>query len=264
MITLDSFQDYLSAPHVGSSHAKLALKSRQLFRDYETGVYKIAERSHHSIGRLVHMMVLEPERFAKQTVAHGPINERTGQPYGRDTQAFLKWQAENPNVTVVDHWVLTMLSRMPSSLRDLFAAGVCEQSVYQEVSRLLVKCRNDHLNGNIITDLKTCDDVDRADRDIAKWQYWFQAGWYKMVNKLETGREYQFQWVFAEKNPPYRWRLVKMDVDYQLYSDNVVDDTIAKILTARDSGTWEDDGELEVMASRPDYLTDDTDEEGDE
>jgi len=263
-----SFADYLIAPGLGSSAAKLAVTSVQLLHDYQTGIYSVGDRSHHQVGRLAHMAVLEPARFAQCIVCEGPTNERTGKPYGRDTKAFADWQAENPGKTVVDHWLVTMLSRMPVQVRDVFVGGASEVSVHHTlaVSNLDVKCRCDYLRDTTITDFKTCDNVDRAEYEITKWKYWFQLGWYRMVMRDETGKDFNFRFVFAEKKPPYRWRIVNIAVDYQMYADAQVEETLGKILAARDSGNWSDRGEVEVMASLPDYMTDDEEntDEGDE
>lgn len=266
MIIYDqTFADYLAAPGLGSSDARLATKSIQLFRDKQTGVYSVADRSHHQIGRLVHMAALEPLRFAQMCVVDGPINESTGKPYGRDTKAFQTWLLDNPGKVVVEPYIFRMIERMPQQVRDLFNGGHGEVSAHVTLpgSGLLVKCRCDHLRGSVIHDVKTCDDVDRAEYEITKWKYWFQFGWYRMVMLAETGESHPFRFVFVEKKPPHRWRIVSLDVEYQMYADAQVDDTIGKILEARDSGDWSDRGELEVMASLPDYLNDDetTDEE---
>lgn len=260
------FSDYLADDGLGSSAAKLAIKSVQLLRDYQTGIYSVAEKSHHQIGKLVHMATLEPERFRQMVTCDGPINEKTGKPYGRDTKAFADWIDANPGKIVVEQWVPLMLSRMPSQVRDIFIGGSSEVSVFQTlpVSGLQVKCRCDYLHAGTIEDLKTCDDVDRAEYEITKWKYWFQFGWYRMVMKAETGESHRFRFIFAEKKPPYRWRIVPLDVEYQMYADAMVDDTIAKILEARDSGDWSDRGEVEQMASLPDYLNETDDESEDE
>lgn len=254
-----SFDDYLSAPGIGSSAAKLVLKSVQLFRDYQTGIYTVGDKSHHQIGRLAHAAVLEPQRFAQMVVSEGPVNERTGKAYGRDTQAWAAWQAENPEKVVVDSWLLTMLERIPNEVKGLFVGGRSEVSVHHKlsVSGLDVKCRCDYLRERSILDFKTCEDVDRFDRELSKWSYWFQLGWYKMVMKAETGVDHTFRFVFAEKKPPFRWRIVPLDVEYQMYADAQVEDALGKLIEARDSGNWSDRGEVEQMASLPDYLNDD-------
>ena len=55
-----------------------------------------------STGRaLTDFLSLKPEDFlAKYVVADGPLNPKTGKPYGADTKAFIEWKAMQPKTPV--------------------------------------------------------------------------------------------------------------------------------------------------------------------
>lgn len=247
---------YHASPHLGSTTAKLALKSMQLMRDRLTGVDACPDAPHFQVGRLAHLMVLEPERFAQLVTAKGPINEKTGRHYGRDTVAFAAWQTANPGVTVVEPWLYLSLERMPHEVCELVNGGESEVSVYQHLPALGfgVKCRPDHLKGNVIVDVKTIDDVDNAERAINRFQYWFSHAWYRMAMKLETGDDFKFRLIFAEKKPPYRWRIIDLAPDFVHYADGRVEEILGKIGDAYRTGNWSDDAPVVREAQMPAYL----------
>ena len=256
--------EYHAHAALGSTTAKLALRSMRLLRDRIDGIDKVTDKPHFQIGRLAHQMILEPGRFAELVTDKGPINEKTGQPFGRGTKAFAEWQAANPGITVVEPWLYLAFERMPDEVCRLLAGGECESSVFQSFNGLEIKCRPDHLIGAVITDLKTIGDVDDAERHITRMKYWFSHAWYRMVMKLETGKPHSKRFVFVEKSPPFRWRIVNLTADYVMWADDQVDRVVGEIAHAEKTGDWADKGELEVLASMPDFLDDQPTDETDD
>lgn len=254
--------DYHASEYIGSTTAKLALKSTQLFRDKITGVYSQSDKGYFQVGRLAHLMVLEPGDFARLVTSEGPINSSTNAPYGRDTQKFAKWQADNPGLTYVEPWLHTALIRCPDAIRDMFRDGASEVSAYHDLpGGLKVKCRTDYLRGNVITDLKTINDIDDCERHISKMGYWFSHAWYRMVMKAETGITHKFRLVFMEKKAPYRWRVVDLDPSYAMYGDEKVGEIVAHLESCQSKHDWADDDELFNVVSMPDYFDETIDDE---
>jgi hypothetical protein len=249
-----SMADYHAHQAIGASTAKLALKSLQLFDDARRGVYVQADRPHFQIGTLVHMMVLEPEKFARLVTTLGPINPATGKMYGRDSLKFAAWQAENPGVVVVEQWIFLMLARMPPEVKALLKGTVSESSVFAELGGLQVKCRPDALKPGLIIDLKTCDDVDKIERDIAKLKYWFTAAWYRAVMRAATGQRHAHKFVFVEKSPPYRWRIVDLDAGYNMHGDSAVNAVVDSIYAASQAGDFSDHGDIDQMVGMPQWM----------
>lgn len=261
MIKLDmSYEEYAADPGIGSGTAKTFLTSSQLTKDALDGILNKEDRPSYQVGRLAHMMLLEPARFKRQIVTEGPINPKTGAMYGRNTLAFGAWQEQNPDLTVVEPFLYMMLDRMPPNVRVIFAdkQANAEVSIFQTLAGVRVKARLDWHRGQIITDLKTIDNVDDIDGSIRRFRYWFQAGWYRMVARAEFVQCPGWRFVFAEKRPPFRWRIVELDADYLMYADQVADDTLNGIALAQKSGDWTDKEEVLVTASRPVWSLPDT------
>lgn len=252
-----SMQDYHAHPAIGSSAAKLALKSMQLLRDHLDGLLT-KDAAPFAIGRLAHLMVLEPDRFAELTTDKGPINERTGQPYGRDTKAFAQWQADNPHITVVEPWLYVMLQRMPIEVFDALKGSVAESSHFATIAGVDFKCRPDALKDRLILDLKTCVDIDRIDRDIQRREYWFTSAFYRRVMEAATGQRHRHKFIFVEKSYPFRWRIVSLDISYIHHGDDQVDYAINKISAAQKSGDWSDHAAIEVESSMPRWMDDES------
>lgn len=267
MIIYDQPADaYHKSKEIGSTTAKTFLTSPRLFKDRIDGIDIVEDRPHFQIGRAAHLMVLEPDRFAEQVTTKGPINAKTGRPFGRDTIAFAEWQAANPGITVIEPWLYLALERMPGQVCDLIRGGRGEVSVYAPTALGFdVKARPDYLLPGVIVDLKTIDNVDQIGRSIARFKYWFSLAWYRMVLKEETGADHKFRLVFMEKKAPYRWRIVDLTPDYIAWADQQVDDTMGKMGDCYRTDDWSDQGAVEVDEQMPAYLDNDEftiDEEG--
>jgi hypothetical protein len=220
MIIYDEpIESYHSNPAWGSSQARVFARSPQESHDEWTGLKVREDRGCLQIGRLAHMMVLEPAKFAACVVSDGPINPKTGKAYGRDTNAFKAWQSENPEVIFVESWLHIMLDRMPPEIRKVFESGQPETTVRVDATDddPSMQCRTDWQRQMLtVYDLKTIDRLEKIDKDISVRQYYIQQGWYERTIMRETGqRPEQFHFIFAEKVSPWRWQLVTLDDDYR-------------------------------------------------
>lgn len=254
-------EQYHQSAAIGSSRAKLAVTSLQLFKDAQDGLVRFPDKPCYQIGRLAHMMVLEPDRFASLVVKDGPINPNTGAPYGRNTKAFAEWQADNPTAHVVETWLYTLLGRMPDEVRDIFRDGRPEVScrLTNELG-LHVQCRPDWINGTDVWDLKTIDDIADIDKAVRKYLYWFSQEWYRSVLKSATGQAHGFTFIFAEKKPPHRWRIVPLSEEYCDLSAFYVQDTMERIAEAQRTGDWRDRKSVHYECHKPEWFGIDGDE----
>ena len=250
--------EYHAAPGISSTTAKLALKSMQLLGDKLRGILPPFDSPAFQVGRLAHMMILEPERFQEQVVTSGPINEKTGKPYGRDTRAFQDWQDANPGKTVVDPWLHLALDRMPGEVSDLLTGGGAEASVFADLAcGLRVKCRPDYWRPGELFDLKTCADVDQAEKNIRTFSYWFSHAWYRMTMKQVIRKDFTMQFIFVEKSAPHRWRVVSLSPEYVEYADNRCDEMVGKISESVRTDIFDDDAPIHIEAGLPKWFAGD-------
>jgi hypothetical protein len=260
---------YHAMGSIGSTTAKLWLESPRLFKDHVVGIHKRKDSDAMSFGRAAHMRFTEADKFASLAKL-GPVNEKTGRPYGKDTLAFAAWEAINPGAIMVgpdDMQRLTyMAGRMPDQVREILRApGIAESSYFVDIHGIKAKCRPDWIKDGIVYDIKTIGNIDDYEKHISKYKYWFSHAWYRAVIKQETGASMPFKFIFAETAPPFRWRIVPIDADWIGYADAKVESVMREIAAAEISGDFADRGEVEVIASRPAWDSDDdeTDEWGD-
>lgn len=255
--------DYRKRKAIGATWAKLWLQSPQLLKDTLDGIAKRKESAAFDFGRAAHMLFLQPGLLAAR-LSDGPINDKTGKPYGADTQRFADWRATNPDAIVlspkdradIDH----MSERQPAEIAAIWKNGKAEVSLFHEIAGCPACGRIDWTDGQIIYDLKTIGSMDNAERDMSRFGYWFQAAWYRMLWKQETGKLARFVFVFAERNPPYRWQQIEMDADWLMAADAAADRVVGEIGHAITTGQWpQHDSSLKVI-SRPAWDSDDDEE----
>lgn len=119
------------------------------------------------LGTLVHLAILEPNRYAREVMVGGPVNPKTGKHYGRDTNAFAQW-AEAQMADGARQFVSDQEAAQVAAMREAFygcplAGQWVEQATAIEQARcwrdeptgLLCKARPDIEAGHIVADVKT-------------------------------------------------------------------------------------------------------------
>jgi len=166
-------------------------------------------------GAAIHMMLLEPERFKAEYIVGGPVNERTGKPFGEETKAYAEWSAAQakpvlPQATYDTGLALSQAIHADPYLGKLLATMKTEVSLQwtQAESGLLLKGRLDAVNthAGVIVDLKTCQSASaqRFGSDAYRNGYLFQAAMYAEGLKA-CGHEFKTYILAAlEKEPPYQ------------------------------------------------------------
>jgi PDDEXK-like domain of unknown function (DUF3799) len=256
----ESIHDYHRNLAVGSTLAKDARKSLQLFHDRHSGLAPAGpDKPSWQVGRIVHMRTLEPARYAECVVTRGPINPKTNKEYGRDTKAFEDWQLANPGLIMVEPYIDMMCARMPEEVKEILRDGRPEVTIRTDYSdALTIQCRPDWMRGNDDWDLKTIDDVDKWQLAVRRLSYWFSAGWYKMT-KQRTGEFNgvgEWRWIFCEKAWPYRWRLVRMSAGYIERAMDEAEKVAQRISDAMHTDDWSDADAGEIVAELPIELDD--------
>lgn len=247
---------YQADPAIGSTSAKRVLESLQLFRDGQTGVLRRKGSDALDFGTGFHCRILQPD-LLPALISEGPINPKTGKAFGPDSNAFAAWREANPGKIVLDEADVDAMDhmdeRMPDQIRRILTeGGAAEVSVYQTIDGVPVKCRPDYLTMSMCTDLKTIDDIGNIGRAFRSYSYWFSQEWYKRILKAEFGHAFKFQFVFAEKKPPYRWKLVTMSEEACEEAAALVRGVILAIKAAGDSGIWADQSSITEEITWPD------------
>lgn len=178
------------------------------------------------VGTALHRLVLEGREALESAFAvGGPINEKTGKPYGADTQRFAMWEAEQGKPVLSLDQMHQVESMAAAIGRSTAATGLLAQCPRRELSMIgslhgqRVKARGDAYGDGMLLDIKTTGrGAGRADfeRTIGSLGYGLQSAVYANV-AWDVGLPVDdFVFIVVESEPPY-------DVGVYRIDDEVID-----------------------------------------
>lgn len=230
-----------------SSHLLADFRQRGPYYFHQKRLGKIpdVDRPAFAFGRAAHTLILEGvEKFQQEYVIGGPINEKTGKPYGKDTKAFAEWQAAHgkPVITEEDGeklWAMRNAVLAHEDARELLAVGIPEGTARAQYVGEPCQIRMDWFNEQRgIVDLKTCNLLDFFESDARRFQYAHQMAFYRAVAACASGRSFPVHIIAVEKDPPHRvgvW-LIPHDILGIAAQEN--EQAIAAIHECRMSERW--------------------------
>ncbi len=116
-----------SAEHLTSHALNEFRRCPLLYRKREMGLVPERDTTAYVIGRAAHTLILEGrERYAREYAVGGPINPKTGQPFGSQTKAFAEWAAQQSK---------PVLSDTHAALVEQMAAAVAGHPLGRELLR---------------------------------------------------------------------------------------------------------------------------------
>lgn len=218
----------------------------QLYHKKMRGEIKESESAAFLIGRAAHSLILQGGKIFEQefVVSDGPVNPKTGNPYGRSTKAFSDW-ANTLDRDVISGDDFGFISKLEKSVRlhpmasKLLADGIAEGTVRAEYACEPCQIRMDFFSGEYgIVDLKTCDDLRWFESDFRRYGYGFQLGFYRAVLRESIGVNMPCYVIAAEKREPYRcgvWKISPEALDYA-EAENV--SAIRRLRECRSLDVW--------------------------
>jgi hypothetical protein len=229
-----------------SSH-KLADFRRNvpLFRKKELGLVKEEDRPAYLVGRAAHTLILEGRAVYEAEYAFGgPMNPKTGAPFGSRTKAFQDW-AEMQGKPVLDDEQAALIENMYAAVRAhehaalLLDDGIAEGVVRAEYCGMPCQVRLDWLNpARGVVDLKTCDNLDWLETDARSFAYAHQMAFYRSVLACVIGLVLPVHLVAVEKREPFRagvWRMGEQVLGI-VRKEN--EEAIERLKTCRDRDHW--------------------------
>lgn len=212
-----------------------------------TGRYEEPDKADYAFGRAAHKLILEgPDAFeAAYTVSDGPINERTGKPYGKETKAYQDWLSLQGTeiVTTADFEVMDAMRQSITGHKGiselLKGDGEAECVARAEVDGVKCQIRLDYFDPMAgIIDLKTCRDIAFFETDMRAFGYCYQMAFYRRVLREVTGRDYPVYMIAVDKTDFHvagYWLIPGAELDV---AERVNEATIRRLKECRETGVW--------------------------
>ncbi|MCR9117853.1 MAG: PD-(D/E)XK nuclease-like domain-containing protein [bacterium] len=194
----------------------------QLYHRKKLGLIADEDRPAYVIGRALHTLALEGRtQFNAEYAVGGPINPKTGSPYGSKTKAFTEWAAKcgkevlvGSQYALVNSMAISVVSHPRAA--ELLSDGVAEGVIRTEYSGVPSQGRFDWFTGQEIVDLKTADTIDYFESDARRYQYLHQLAFYRYLMYRATGERFPCYFIAVEKREPFRtgvWRVLAEAID---------------------------------------------------
>ena len=216
-----------------------------LFHKKELGLVQDQDRPAYVLGRAAHVLILEGREAYEQAYAcGGPINPKTGQPFGSRTKTFQDW-AEAKGKPVLDDDQAALIENLNASVRGhkhaaaLLADGVAEGVIRAEYCGVPCQARLDWLNPESgIVDLKTCDNLDWLQMDARTYGYAYQLAFYLSLAATLTGQRLPVYMIAVEKREPLRTGVWRMSEEVLGLAQKENEEAIARLIACREKDEW--------------------------
>lgn len=220
-------------------------KSPLLYHRKRCGLVPDEDRPAYLVGRAAHTVILEgPDAFQRAFAVGGPINPKTGLPYGSSTKAWAEWAAAHGK-DVVTNGQYDLVMHMANSVKlhalaqDLLADGVAEAVVRAEYCDVPCQIRMDWFAPHrALCDLKTVDNLDYFEADARRYGYCHQVAFYIAVLAQRIGIRMPAFFIAVEKREPYRcgvWRVTDDVLDHAIRENEAA---IRRLCECRARDAW--------------------------
>lgn len=216
------------------------------------------------LGTALHVRVLEPEAFeARYLVCDGPVNPKTGKPFGRETKAWAEWragigggqeilsEADGERLRAMAERVL--YHDTARGLLELPAENEMSLFWTDEETGLPCKARLDRvILGRQIADLKSCRNAKRNafERECAERGYFMQPAFYRDALAREIGPEsvpLLPVLIAVEKEPPFEVAVHRLSQEALDYGREQYQQALRRLAECERTGRWPGyEGEYEI------------------
>lgn len=219
-----------------------------LYKQKLNGEVIIDDTAAFQIGRATHALVLAgQDAFDEEyLVSAGPINPKTGEPFGKLTKAYKDWAATQTKKIILTN-EFDFMSKLQEAVwahpkaAELLDGCVCEGVVRTEYLGENVQIRMDAFNPNLkaVIDLKTCDNLDFFTNDCFKYGYAEQMAFYRDVFKAASGGVDTTAWLIAvEKRIPYRCGVWQVSEEMLAQAGKANERAIEELKSCREQDVW--------------------------
>lgn len=236
-----------SREHLSSHALRDFRRCPLLFRKKELGLIVEPDTTAFLVGRAAHVLILEGrERYEAEFAVGGPVNPKTGLPFGSATKAFAEW-AERIGKPVLSDDQAALIEQMNASVknhvfaRELLAHGVAEGVVRCEYMSHRAQARLDWINplpDRGIVDLKTADRLDSFEFDIEAYGYLDQLAFYRALVAQASGVVLPVHIIAVEKREPFRCGVWQLSTRALNRAQRENEEALCALARCRETGAW--------------------------
>jgi len=230
-----------------SSHQLLDfIKCPWLHRKKSLGLIEDTDSPAYLLGRAAHVRIVEGRDVYETAFAlGGPINPKTGKPYGSATKAFAEW-AQAQGRPVLSHEQVELIEQMASGVAqnseavDLLLYGRSEGVVRADYCGAPCQVRIDWVHPHRgIVDFKTCDDLTWFESDARRYGYHRQVAFYRSVlAQVLDGLLAPVHLVAVEKKEPFRCGVWQVSEDTLAIAQRENEAAIRRLCYCRENDHW--------------------------
>ena len=216
-----------------------------LYHRKRCGLVPDEDRPAYLLGRAAHTVILEGmDAFRQSFAVGGPVNPKTGLPYGSSTKAWAEWaEAQGKDVLTNEQYNLLLLMansvKLHSLASELLSEGVAEGVVRADYAGVPCQIRMDWFDLHVgVVDLKTVDSLDYFEADARRFGYCHQIAFYVAVLQQRIGVRMPAFFIAVEKREPYRcgvWRATDEVLDHARRENEAA---IRRLRECEAKGNW--------------------------
>ncbi len=256
------FRDYCEINAINNSKLKDFFDDQKLF--YRQHIAKTvpldSEARHFIVGRAIHCLVLEPEKFStefmvgdyRKSSKAGLANLELAKAGGYslisedELQMVESCAAELPNQ---DEWC----KNLAGAINVHVEVTIVIQIGGITLKVMLDKCI-EHADVVYIDDVKSTSKSNESDFDdsITEYHYILQYAFYRFVAEKYFKKRVVMRFVFCSKNQPFNIAFIVMNDQHYAVGYDVVDKTLTMFIEAQKTGIWykEQVAEREAVISK--------------
>ena len=204
------------------------------------------DRPAYLLGRAAHKRILEGrDAYQAAFAVGGPVNPKTGKPFGSGTKAFGEWAAAQGKPVLSEDQV-ALVENVAAGVAtndlavDLILYGRAEGVVRADYCGTSCQARLDWVHPHRgIVDLKTCDDLTWFEADARRYGYVYQLAFYRAVlARVLDQLLVPVHIIAVEKKEPYRCGVWRVGVDCLAIAQSENEAAIRRLVRCRDLGDW--------------------------
>jgi len=216
-----------------------------LYHKKQLGLVQEEARPAYLIGQAAHALVLEGrEAYEDRYAFGGPVNPKTGEPFGTRTKAFEEWAAAKGK-PVLTHEQMALIENLSAAVyahehaAALLDDGVPEGVIRADYIGTACQARFDWVSPQRgIVDLKTCDTLDYLQLDARSYGYVHQLAFYRSLLTCASGTVLPVYLVAVEKREPFRCGVWRMGEGVLGIAQKDNEDAIERLKVCREQDRW--------------------------